>query len=380
MSGADDELRRTKEALEEETGILEVLNETGAMLTSTLDQEHLLQAITDAATKVTGAQFGAFFYTAVNPEGGLFTLYTLSGAARAAFDRFGHPRATPLFGPTFEGAPVIRIADVRKDPRYGQWAPHHGMPPGHLPVCSYLAIPVKRRSGEVIGGLFFGHSAPGVFTARSERLLVGIAAQADSSTTRTHGGLGLGLAIVRHLVELHGGTVRATSDGEGQGTSFVVTLPLRAIRGDDDRAERITGPTPALATARIDLTGLHVLVVDDEPDARGLVKQVLEDVGATVTTAGSADEALDALPSGPDLLVCDVGMPVRDGYQLIRAVRALAPDHGGQVPAIALTAFARSEDRARALAAGFQVHLAKPVKPHELTATIASLTGRLAAE
>ena len=115
----------------------------------------------------------------MDPSGGVFLLYTLSGAPREAFARFGHPRATPLFAPTFDGVPgVIRIGNVRDDPRYGQWAPHHGMPPGHLPVCSYLAVPVTLRSGEVAGGLFFGHHAPDVFTERSERLLLGLAGQA----------------------------------------------------------------------------------------------------------------------------------------------------------------------------------------------------------
>jgi len=583
---ADDELRRTKDALEEETRILEILNRTGAALASHLDHEALVQAITDAATEVTGAQFGAFFYSVPDPSGGTFQLYTLSGAPREAFADFGHPRSTPIFAPTFRGDGVIRIADVAKDPRFGQWAPHHGMPKGHLPVCSYLSVPVKRRSGEVIGGLFFGHADCDVFTAKSERLIVGIAAQAaialdnarlyeearhaaeaeraaraevervglmkdeflatlshelrtplnavlgwaqmllsrapadadsrrgletiarnaraqaqliedlldmnrivsgkirldvqrvslhgvveaavetirpsaeakqlrlritidpgagpvhgdphrlqqvvwnllsnavkftpkhgridvllqrvdshleltvsdsgigispqllphvferfrqaDSSTTRTYSGLGLGLSIVKQLVELHGGTVRVDSPGEGKGSTFVVVLPLRVLREHEGRTHPITGPTRTLEVAPVSLVGITVLVVDDEVDAREMLEDLLVEIGAEVVLAASADEALVALARArPDLMICDIGMPLRDGYQLLRAVRALPEAEGGKVPAIALTAFARSEDRSRAMLAGFQVHVAKPIDPQELIITIASLVGRV---
>jgi len=175
---AEQELLATKEALEEETRILELLNKTGTTLASNLDLQRVVQTVTDAGTELSGAQFGAFFYATSDVEGVAFSLYALSGAPREAFERFGHPRATPLFVPTFRGEGVIRIGDVRKDPRYGQMGPHHGTPRGHLLVCSYLAVPVISRSGEVIGGLFFGHRDPDVFTERSERLVVGIAAQA----------------------------------------------------------------------------------------------------------------------------------------------------------------------------------------------------------
>ena len=175
---AEQGLVDAKRALEEELQILELLNKTGAMLASNLDLKSLVQAVTDAGTRLSGAQFGAFFYTSRNPQGGSMTLFTLSGAPREAFEKFGHPRATPLFGPTFRGEGIIRIEDVLADPRFGQMAPHHGMPPGHLPVRSYMAAPVVTRSGEVIGGLFFGHADCGVFTARSERLIAGIATHA----------------------------------------------------------------------------------------------------------------------------------------------------------------------------------------------------------
>jgi signal transduction histidine kinase len=137
-----------------------------------------VQTVTDSATELTGAKFGAFFYNVLDDQGESYMLYTLSGAPREAFDKFGHPRATPLFGPTFRGEPPVRCYDVTKDPRYGKWGPHYGMPEGHLPVRSYLAVPVISRNGSVIGGLFFAHPDVGVFTERSEKLVVGVAAQA----------------------------------------------------------------------------------------------------------------------------------------------------------------------------------------------------------
>ncbi|HEY4365787.1 MAG TPA: response regulator [Steroidobacteraceae bacterium] len=166
------------QALREETRILELLNQTGTVLASTLDVEGILQWVTDAATKITRARFGAFFYNKEDEQGKSFTLYTLSGASREAFDKFPLPRATALFGPTFRGEGILRIDDVLKDPRYGKSGPYHGMPPGHLPVRSYLAVPVTSRSGFVYGGLFFGHEVPGTFVERDERVVAGIAAQA----------------------------------------------------------------------------------------------------------------------------------------------------------------------------------------------------------
>jgi signal transduction histidine kinase/CheY-like chemotaxis protein len=592
---AERDLLQTKEALEEEMRFLELLNRTGALLASKLDLQALVQAVTDTGTRLSGAQFGAFFYTLRNTDGGQLTLYALSGAPREAFDQLGHPRATPLFAPTFEGEGVIRIGNVREDPRYGQLAPCFGMPPGHLPVCSYLAAPVVRSSGEVVGNLLFGHRDPDVFTERSERLVVGIAAQAaiaiensrlyegarraaeaeraareeiervsvmkdeflatishelrtplnsilgwselllartppdadarrgletisrnaraqaqlisdlldmnlivsgrlrldvqpvalapiveaavdivrpsveaktlrlrtvldphagpihgdphrlqqvvwnllsnavkftpkggkidvllrrvhshveltvadsgigiraeilphifdrfrqaDSSATRKYGGLGLGLSIVKQLVELHGGTVRADSPGEQHGATFVVALPLCAIREGEVWGHPTAEGAPGAASARSErpvqpakvvLAGVKVLVVDDEPDARELIKAVLAEAGAEVVTAASVDEALAALAlARPDAIVSDIGMPGRDGYQLLHAVRALPEAQGGRTPAVAMTAYARSEDRTRALLAGYQVHIAKPVEPHELVVIVGSLTGRI---
>ncbi len=173
-----DEVRGAQEALREETSVLELLNDTGTAIAANLDLETLVQTVTDAGTKLSGAQFGAFFHNVINAEGESYLLYTLSGARPEAFEKFGMPRNTPVFNTTFSGQGVVRSDDITKDPRYGTMPPHHGMPRGHLPVRSYLAVPVISRSGNVIGGLFFGHAETGVFSERSERLILGVAAQA----------------------------------------------------------------------------------------------------------------------------------------------------------------------------------------------------------
>ena len=588
--------KRAEDALLDEARVLDLLNQTGSAVASTLDLPTLLQTVTDTATQLSGAEFGAFFYNTTDERGASLQLYTLSGAPREAFERFGMPRATPLFGPTFRAEGTVRCDDVLADPRYGQTAPHHGMPVGHPAVRSFLAVPVKSRAGEPVGGLFFGHREPAVFNRRAERLVTGIAAQAsiaienarlyeearrvarererlveaerearadivrvsqlkdeflatlshelrtpltailgwskvllrkhddadslargleaiarnanaqarliedlldmnriisgkvrlevqptdvaavidaavdavrpsaeakdirlitvldpladpvsgdpnrlqqviwnllvnavkftprggrvevllrrinshlevvvrdtgigidaqflpqvfdrfrqaDASTTRSHGGLGLGLSIVKQLVELHGGSVQAMSGGLGQGASFVVSLPLTPLRHPADHEHPTTPgelmPGPAM---QLSLEGVTILVVDDEPDARALIEQVLCECHARVHSAASADEGLARLELlRPDLLLSDIGMPGCDGYQFIQRVRQLPPERGGKTPAIALTAFARSEDRTRAMLAGYQVHISKPVEPHELLATVASLAGRMAA-
>jgi signal transduction histidine kinase/ActR/RegA family two-component response regulator len=586
------EHRRTEEALRDESRALELLNETGAVIASQLEPRTLVQAVTDAATKLSGARYGAFLYTSKDAEGDTFLLYTLSGAPREAFDHFGHPRATPLLGPTLRGEGTIRCDDVTQDPRYGLMAPHRGMPAGHVPVRSYLAIPVKSRSGHVIGALLFGHPDPGVFTARSERIIVGFAAQAavaidnaqlfddlrraaaeratllaaeraaraevervsimkdeflatlshelrtplnavlgwaemllggqhkptdvqrgletivrnaraqaqliedlldmsrivsgkvrldvqridlasvveaavdavqpsadakeirlhklidplagpvfgdpnrlqqivwnllsnavkftprggrvqvlvgrvdahieitvtdsgpgisaeflphvferfrqaDASITRKHGGLGLGLAIVKQLVELHGGTVRVEAAGPGGGATFIVSLPLGAVREEGGRRAHSTTQRPPILREAVYLAGIKVLVIDDEPDARDLIKWVLENSKAEVILGTSAREGFELVKhQRPDIVISDIGMPDRDGYQFIREVRSLPATGGGKTPAIALTAFARSEDRTRALLAGYQIHLSKPIEPQELVATVGSLVGR----
>jgi len=588
-----DQVKRVQEALRDETAVLEALYSTGNALASTRDLQPLLQEITDAATRISGARFGALFYHTKSADGGALMLHTLSSNAPKGFAGQGHPRATAMFGPSLRGEGTVRSADLLADPRYGKNLPHHGVPKDHPAVRSYLAAPVVARSGEVIGTLMLGHPMPDIFSERTERIIGGIAAQAavaidnarlyeatqqaaaerqalldserrareeaertsqmkdeflatlshelrtpltaimgwaqvlrrgsrdgadlqrgletiernaraqaqlieelldmsritsgkvqlemstllpaavvdaaietvrpaadaknititadyhgsggmvagdaarlqqiiwnllsnaikftpregevrvaiseadqhvdiaisdsgigiraeflahvferfrqaDASTTRRHGGLGLGLAIVKQLVEQHGGTVHAASGGENQGACFTVRLPLnQAATGERtgaDAPSRNDHSAQAATTEAVqhDLSGLRVLVVDDEADARELIKRILSDCHADVLTAATATEALALLQAErPDLLVSDIGMPEVDGFQLLDQVRALGPARGGNLPAIALTAFARSEDRIKALACGFLTHISKPVEPAELIAKVA---------
>jgi PAS domain S-box-containing protein len=552
----------------------EKLGEVGATVASTLDREAIVQKVTDIATELTRAEFGAFFYNVTEPDSGdVYMLYTLSGAPKEAFAKFPHPRATAVFAPTFYGDGPVRLDDVTADPRYGKNPPYAGMPPGHLPVRSYLAVPVKGVNGDVIGGLFFGHSRIGVFTEQHERLALGVAAwasvalenarlydeakvanrmkdeflavlshelrtplnailgyarllrgniitgdkavrgleilernaasltqivedvldvsrivsgkirldvqpvelpwiidnavatvepaadarsvrvqtvidprvgpvsgdpgrlqqvvwnlvsnavkftpkqgrvqvrlelvnshveivvsdtgvgirpdflpyvferfrQAEAGTTRKTGGLGLGLAIVRHIVEMHGGTVEASSAGEGKGATFRVRLPLMIVhpqtvevRREHPRSERVT-PLASLG----DLQGVRVVAVDDEEDALILLRAVLETAGGVVTTFSSPVQALARLADvRPQVLVIDLGMAEMDGFELIRRIRA-SESGIRDIPAAALTAFARSEDRTKALRSGFEMHLAKPVDPAELVASVATLARRV---
>ena len=202
--------------------------------------------------------------------------------------------------------------------------------------------------------------------------------QRDSSSTRAHGGLGLGLAICRQLVELHGGSIRAASPGEKQGSTFFVELPVSIMQVEAER-ERVhptaeSHDAEPVALPRLD--GVHAFVVDDEADARDLLRRVLEDQGASVTLFDSAQAALDALGSSrPTVIVSDIGMPEMDGHQMMRTLRATEPRES-RIPALALTAFARAEDRKRALLAGFQAHLAKPFDVAELVLLVADLVGR----
>ncbi|HEX8473473.1 MAG TPA: PAS domain S-box protein [Pyrinomonadaceae bacterium] len=587
--------KRAEEQVREQAEVIETVNRLGQTLSGELDLHKLVQAVTDAATELTGAHFGSFFYNVLNEEGGSYMLYTLSGVPLEAFQHFPMPRATDLFGPTFRGEGTIIIDDVHLDPRFGKNSPYYGMPEGHLPVVSYLAVPVISRSGEVYGGLFFGDPKEGVFNEHVARIVEGLAAQAavamdnarlfeavqraraeaeksaaekerlyreaqessrlkdeflatvshelrtpltailgwahmlrtgqyngdsatkaletiernarsqsqliddlldvsriitgklridvrpvdpnsfieaaieavrpaaeakgvrvqkimdtgvvsvsgdpvrlqqvmwnllsnaikftprggrvqvrlervnshveiaisdtgagiktdflpyvfdrfrqaDGRTTRQHGGLGLGLSIVRHLVELHGGSVRAESGGEGEGATFTVLLPVAPVyhRGDvDARVHPATRDTLPSYECPDRLDGLKVLVVDDEPDTRELLQAGLGRCGAQVQVAGSVAEALEAIRAdAPDLLISDIGMPDADGYELIRRVRELSVDDGGKVSAIALTAYARVEDRMQALRAGYQMHVPKPVELAELVAVAASLVQR----
>ena len=584
---AEQELRAAKDALQEEARLLELLNRHGAAIASEHSLEVIVQRVTDTATDLTGAQFGAFFYNVVGADGEAYQLFTLSGAPRQAFEKFGLPRNTPVFNPTFRGEGIVRSDDITQDARYGTMEPHRGMPKGHLPVRSYLAVPVISRTGGVIGGLFFGHADTGVFTERAERLVAGIAGQAaiaidnaqlyeerkallerergarkeaerqselkdeflatlshelrsplsailgwaqvmkrrprspeeqrhaveviernaraqtrliedlldmsritsgkvrldvqpvdvaplvdstvdavrpaadarsirieqlldpragpvsgdparlqqivfnlltnaikftprggkvqvilqrvnshidisvadtgmgispdflphvfdrfrqaDASTTRRHGGLGIGLAIAKHLTELHGGTLCAASPGEGRGATFTAQLPLTVVHPKGGSEIRLH-PESADAHAEVagqalpDLSGIVILAVDDQEDARELIRSVLIDRGARVVTAASADEALTlAERERPHVLLSDIGMPEADGFELLARLRTRGL---GAIPAIALTAFARAEDRTKVLRAGFRMHIAKPVEAVELCAAVANVIGR----
>ena len=232
----------------------------------------------------------------------------------------------------------------------------------HPESTSYVEITV-RDTGKGIAAEFL----PYVF----ERFR-----QADGSVTRTYGGLGLGLAIARHLVELHGGTINAHSEGEGKGSTFIVRLPLK--QGIDNRGLGILPTVPSLPSVEVpppnELSGLQVLVVEDETDTRDFLVALLEEYGATAIAVASVEEAIAALEHWqPDMLVSDIGMPFEDGYSLIRKVRALEAFQGEHLPALALTAYAREQDRVQALAAGFDAHIAKPVEPKQLLAALANL-------
>jgi len=204
--------------------------------------------------------------------------------------------------------------------------------------------------------------------------------QSDSTSTRETGGLGLGLSLVKYIVEMHGGTIEARSDGEGCGSTFVVRLPVIVVQQGEHESHR--QPASALsatsaAALNVNLTGVKVVLAEDDRDARGMLWQMLAERGAEVVTAASAVEALAVIERiHPDVLISDIGMPNEDGYELIRKVRMLGAG-ASKVPAIALTALSRLEDRTRALLAGYQIHLTKPVDARELTVTVASLAGRI---
>jgi PAS domain S-box-containing protein len=582
------EQKRSQQALAEQAEIIDTVNRLGQTLSGELDLPRLVETIIGVATEVAGARVGAFFYNVLNEEGESHMLYALSGLPREMFSHFPMPRNTDIFAATFKGEGTVRVADVKKTPNYGRNSPYFGMPDGYPPVTSYLAVPVISRSGQIYGGLFFGHPDEDAFSERDARVVEGIAAQAaitmdnahlyeasqkaanenerlyrqaqesnqlkeeflatvshelrnplnailgwtrilragqipedgiskaletiernartqtqliddlldvsriitgklrmdvrptdpnlfvdaaiesvkpaaeakgvriqkimntgsapvpgdpvrlqqvvwnllsnavkftprdgrvqvmlkrvdshveivvsdsgqgiakdflpyvfdrfrqaDQRSARTHGGMGLGLAIVKHLIELHGGSVDARSPGIGKGSTFTVQLPIVPIYQVDPVAGAVhpTARTllpPADFAERLD--GISVWVVDDEQDTRELLRVGMENCGAQVTVAASAGEALRVIEAAlPHVLISDIGMPDEDGYDLIRRLRALTPKQGGVIPAIALTAYARVEDRLKALRSGYQMHVPKPVELAELITVVDSLVKR----
>jgi PAS domain S-box-containing protein len=585
----------SEDTLREQADALRTLNEVGRLISAELTLQKMVQAVTNAATDLTGAKFGSFFYNILNDKGQQQTLFTVAGMPPELFEDFATSVASERFIRTLKSAEVLRIPDVKLDPRYDQSFPFYERPKELLRFTSYLAVPVVSRSGDVVGGLFLGHPAIDFFTERDELTVTGLAAQAavamdnarlyeaakrarseaeqtaaenerlfrqaeessrlkeeflatvshelrtplnailgwarmlrtgqltdenytkaldtiernaraqaqliddlldvsrivagklrldvrptdpntfidaaveavrpaadakgvhlqkiidsaaisvagdpvrleqvvwnllsnaikftpkngrvqvrlervdshvevivsdtgqgippeflphvfdrfrqaDQKASRLHGGMGLGLAIVRHLVELHGGTVEAMSEGEGTGATFTVMLPITPLYHVDETLGRVHPAAkdllpPAECTDRLD--NLKILVVDDERDTRELLREGLEYCGAQVTLAASAAEALETMrKEPPDILISDIGMPIEDGYELIKQVRNLGRENGGRVPAIALTAYTRVEDRMHALRAGYHMHVPKPVELAELVAVAASVVRR----
>jgi signal transduction histidine kinase len=328
---------------------------------NTHSQAKLIEDILDVSRIITGK-----FRLDVRPvdlasivESAAESLRPAAEAKEIRFDVVIDPKASPVTGDSERLQQIVwnLVSNAIK------FTPKKGRVQVHLErVNSHIEITVS-DTGQGIAPEFL----PYVF----ERFR-----QADASSTRMHGGLGLGLAIVRHLVELHGGSVSVHSPGLGQGAAFTVKLPLtiasKKIRGSDEvhptaEARRSFDCPPSLSN-------LRVMVVDDEPDSREVLKLILEECGAEVEAAASAKEALRRLEHHfPDVLVSDIGMPGEDGYELIRQVRELAVRRGQRIPAIALTAYSRMEDRTRALSAGYHLHLPKPVEPDELIIAVANL-------
>lgn len=273
------ERKRSEEMLLRHAERLATLNRVARVISNDLDLERIVQAVTDIATELAGARFGAFFYNVIDGEGESYQLYTLSGAPRSAFENFGMPRATSIFKPTFDGEEIIRSHDIRQDKRYGKNPPHAGMPEGHLPVVSYLAVPVKSSSGEVVGGLFFGHDKPGMFDADCETLISAVAAQAAvamdnarlhkaakaeiEQRTRAEAAKELLLAEIKHRVKNTLATVQAMASQTFK-------------RGPAEERETFVARLHALAGAHDLLTEQGWDIVDIARVARRALKPFLE--------------------------------------------------------------------------------------------------------
>ena len=581
------ERKRAQQALAEQLEIIDTANRLVQTLAGELDFDKLVQVVIDAAADLSGAEYGAFFYIALNEQGDCSVLYKTAGVTPEAFTDFSMPPPAETFGPAFKAEGTVRLGNVKDNARYCKESSFYGMP-RYLNLASYLSVPVISRSGDVHGAVVLGHPEEDFFSERDARIVEGVAAQAavaidnarlfeatqkaaaenerlyrqaeessqlkdeflatvshelrnplnaiqgwagmlragqipqegipraldtiernaraqtqliddlldvsriitgklrmdvrptdpsqfieaaieavqpaaegkgvriqkvmdtggasvpgdpvrlqqvvwnllsnaikftprggrvrvllerinshveivvsdsgqgipaeflphvfdrfrqaDQRSTRKHGGMGLGLAIVKHLIELHGGSVNAASPGANKGATFTVRLPvvpiyqIDPVAGGVHPAARSMLP-PAEFAERLD--GIKVLVVDDEPDTRELLRVGLENCGAEVTVVANVADALSAMKrSPPDVLISDIGMPEQDGYDLIRSVRALAAKAGGRVPAIALTAYARVEDRLKALRSGYHMHVPKPVELAELITVVDSLVKR----
>lgn len=268
--------KRIEENLREETRTLEVLNTVGAAIAGNLDLEKIVQTVTDAATELSGAQFGAFFYNVINERGESYTLYSISGVPREAFSKFPMPRNTAIFNPTFTGTGILRSDNILKHRNYGKSDPHFGMPKGHLPVVSYLAVPVVSRSGEVLGGLFFGHEREAVFNDRAERIVAGIAAQAAIAIDNAR----LFQAAQRELaerrrVEAHQELLLAELNHRVKNTlAIVMSIATQTLRHTDTAEAFRAG----FETRIISLSEAHNLLTDSNWEGarlRAIIERVL---------------------------------------------------------------------------------------------------------
>lgn len=407
--------------LEDALAVFEQLQRTGTTLAAKLGVQTVLQSLVDLATELSGARAGAILYRQAAHERGVFTLSAVAGEPWPAFARINDPRVAPQLTSAVLPDGVLRSADFPADGRYAHLAPGDAEPV----VRSYLAAPLVSRSGEVIGRVVLGHPARDVFSERTERLIVGLAAQGASTLDNARlyeesqrsseerarlleaeraarGALEQAGALKDRAIAQLAHDLRAPlnailgwaqilmgrlgSDSEHHHGVEVIARNARAqaelldALGDLDQrvaAKVAAGAKPAELAAVVtstpstspsaSLAGVRVLVIDDDADARNLVRTILIAAKADAITAGSADEGLALLRQiKPDVIVSDIGMAMRDGYQFIRLVRTMDSADGGRIPAVALTGFVQAEDRVRALLAGYQDHISKPVEAAQL--------------